>query len=198
MSPGLIAEDGRGLDLDGLRWTAAADAVDRRILDTVRGPALDVGCGPGRHVVALSEAGVPTLGIDITPAALTLARAQGAPVLRRCVFDRVPGAGRWRTALLLDGNLGIGGDPVALLRRLRELLASDGRVLVEVGGCATPPYAGRVRFTGLDADPGGHPAPWFEWVTVTTADLAWLSEASGFVLAEVREAAGRWFAWLDR
>lgn len=198
MSPGLIAENGRDLELDGLRWAAAADAVDRGILDTVRGPALDVGCGPGRHVVALSEAGVPTLGIDITPAALSLARERGAPVLRRCVFDRVPGAGRWRTALLLDGNLGIGGDPVALLTRVRELLAPDGAVLVEVGGPGSRRFAGRVRFTGLAADPGGHPAPWFDWVTVTTADLPSLGAASGFGLADLRDADGRWFAWLRR
>ena len=37
----------------------------------------------------------------------------------RDVFDPLPGEGRWETALLADGNIGIGGDPVALLRRLR-------------------------------------------------------------------------------
>ena len=31
--------------------------------------------------------------------------------------------------MLLDGNLGIGGDPVLLLRRVRELLAPDAEIL---------------------------------------------------------------------
>ena len=32
------------------------------------GPVLDIGCGPGRHVFALAERGIPVLGIDITAA----------------------------------------------------------------------------------------------------------------------------------
>jgi hypothetical protein len=34
--------------------------------------------------------------------------------------------------LLLDGNIGIGGDPHRLLRRVRELLTPTGRLLVEL------------------------------------------------------------------
>ena len=34
--------------------------------------------------------------------------------------------------LLADGNIGIGGDPVALLERARELMAPAGRVVVDV------------------------------------------------------------------
>ncbi len=67
----------------------------------------------------------------------------------RSVFDRVPGAGRWRTALLLDGNIGIGGDPAALLRRVAELLRRDGTVLCECdapgGGVAHGAAAPRAR-----------------------------------------------------
>ena len=33
------------------------------------------------------------------------------------MFEPLPGEGRWGTVLLLDGNVGIGGDPVALLER---------------------------------------------------------------------------------
>ena len=44
----------------------------------------------------------------------------------------MPGAGRYAGALLLDGNIGIGGDPVALLRRVARLLAPGGAVVVEV------------------------------------------------------------------
>ena len=61
----------------------------------------------------------------------TLARDKGAPVLERSVFDRIPGVGRWATALLLDGNLGIGADPIALLARVFTLLRPGGEVLVE-------------------------------------------------------------------
>ena len=53
------------------------------------------------------------------------------------VFDDVPREGRWGTALLADGNVGISGDPVHLLRRVRQLLQPGGRAVVEVSGPGT-------------------------------------------------------------
>ena len=158
------------------------------------GPALDIGCGPGRHVVALAERGVPALGIDITAAALAHARWPGAPVLERCVFDRVPGTGRWRTALLLDGNIGIGGDPTVLLRRVAELLAPDGRALVEIDapGTGTSGHAVRFEIDGV----GG---PWFDWAIV---DRDGVGRSSPRARPRRRRICwcddGRWFAWLGR
>src|SRR5205085_5771582 len=102
--------------------------------DRALGPVLDVGCGPGRHVVALGRRGVMGLGVDVTPAAVEMAHSRGALVLHRSIFDRLPGTGRWGSALLVDGNVGIGGDAVALLRRLAALLRSGGRALIEVAG----------------------------------------------------------------
>ena len=102
----------------GDAWLAPATNADQAALRRVSAPVLDIGCGPGRHVVALGELGIPVLGIDVTHIALSAARARGALVLERSVFGRVPGAGRWGSALLLDGNLGIGADPAFLLRRV--------------------------------------------------------------------------------
>ena len=67
---------------------------DRSMLDRCEGPTLDIGSGPGRLTVALSERGIPALGIDITPSAADMARSPGALVMLRDVFDRVPGTGR--------------------------------------------------------------------------------------------------------
>ena len=54
-------------------------------------------------------------------------RSPGPPVALRCTAARrPPGEGRWDTVLFIDGNVGIGGDPIALLRRVRQLLAPAG------------------------------------------------------------------------
>ena len=42
--------------------------------------------------------------------------ASGSIAILGDVFGSVPGAGRYRTALVLDGNVGIGGSPALLLR----------------------------------------------------------------------------------
>jgi glycosyltransferase A (GT-A) superfamily protein (DUF2064 family) len=114
------------------RWTAPADDVDQLALSRCEGPVLDIGCGPGRIVTALAERGIPALGVDVSPRAVSLTTSRGASALHRPVQDRLPGEGRWGSVLLMDGNIGIGGDPADLLRRCAQLVRPDGLVLVEV------------------------------------------------------------------
>ena len=114
------------------RWKSPANEVDQLALSRCEGPVLDIGCGPGRIVTALAERGIPALGVDVSPLAVSLTTAGGAAALRRPVQDRLPAEGRWGSVLLMDGNIGIGGDPSDLLRRCAELVRPDGLVLVEV------------------------------------------------------------------
>ncbi|MFD9907739.1 class I SAM-dependent methyltransferase, partial [Streptomyces sp. NPDC059063] len=121
--------DGWLLPLDVERWCAAPDTADRSALRRCAGSVLDIGCGPGRLVAALAAAGHRALGIDVSEAAVRHTLRLGGAALRRSVFDPLPGEGRWGTALLLDGNIGIGGDPAALLARVARLLAPRGLLL---------------------------------------------------------------------
>jgi SAM-dependent methyltransferase len=143
------------------RWLAPVDAADAAVLEWAETPVLDIGCGPGRHLAALRAAGIPGLGVDLSPVAVRLARGRGVPALPGSAFSHVPWAGRWRTVLLLDGNIGIGGAPALLLRRVRELLAPGGTALVEVDPPGSPTYRTRVR---LEA--AGAVSEWFRWARV--------------------------------
>lgn len=189
----LRAEDGSVLVAPASRWFDAAEPAELRALERVVGPVLDIGCGPGRHVAALIERGVPALGIDITAEALSHARARSVLVLERCVFGMVPGTGRWRTALLLDGNLGIGGDPVRLLQRVRELVAKDGLALVEVEAPGAGLDPCRVHF-----EIGGVAGPWFDWIAIDTLGLEAVCTDADLQVHECWCDDGRWFAWVGR
>ena len=130
----LAASDATLLDSDGgqavlpvRRWSEPADADDAWLLDRCTGPTVDLGCGPGRLLAALARRGVQALGVDHSPVAQEQCRARGVVMLRRDVFARVPGEGRWSHVLLADGNIGIGGDPLRLLERAAGLLAAAGR-----------------------------------------------------------------------
>jgi SAM-dependent methyltransferase len=175
------------------RWTADPAPEEDDVLARAVAPVLDVGCGPGRHVLALARAGHLVLGIDVAPYAVVLARSQGAPVLERSVFGPVPGAGRWATVLLLDGNVGIGGDPPTLLRRIGVLLHPGGRLLTEL----EPPGArGGRELVRLEVD--GRAGPWFPWARVGVDDAHAVAGSAGMVVSEVWSGGGRWFARLDR
>jgi hypothetical protein len=52
---------------------------------------------------------VPALGLDANAGLVALARSNGALCVHQNTFDPVPFEGRWQQALLLDGNIGIGG-----------------------------------------------------------------------------------------
>jgi SAM-dependent methyltransferase len=187
------SRDGRCAPLPLERWVAAADAVDTELLAGVTGPVLDIGCGPGRHVAALAAMGTAGLGVDLSPVAVQVARGRGGEAIPGSVFSDVPGTGTWRTALLLDGNIGIGGDPALLLRRTRELLAPGGTAVVELDPPGAPSERTRVR---LEAP--GLVSEWFAWARVGVDGIDEPASAAGLRTVAAAPVGGRWFAWLER
>ncbi len=186
-------EDGRSRRLPVDRWLGPLCPADARALDRARGPVLDVGCGPGRHVLALTRRGIPTLGLDIAPAAVRCARGRGAAAVLCSVFDSVPGSTHWQTALLLDGNIGIGGRPVALLGRVRELLCPTGSALCEVG----PPGSATTCELLVLEDANGVQSSRFAWAHVSIDVIAQTAARAGMRVRELWEDEGRWFAVLE-
>jgi SAM-dependent methyltransferase len=172
-------------------WTRTADAGDLALLDRCVGPTLDIGCGPGRMTEHLAARGHTTLGVDVVPEAVFQTRERGGSALLRDVFSPLPGEGRWGTALLADGNIGIGGDPVALLRRAAELLEDGGRVVVDL---AAPGTGLETRQVQLQA--GSVKSRPFAWSVLGTDALEGVARSAGLLVAELVRFGDRWFAVL--
>jgi hypothetical protein len=141
---------------------------------------------------ALAARGIFALGIDFSPLAVDLAIGGGGRAIVADIFDEVPGAGRWRCALLLDGNVGIGGSPVRLLARIGALLEDRGEVLVELEG-----PGGSTRSTQARIERDGAVSDWFPWARVATPAIGTIARAGGFRPSEVWSASERWFARLQ-
>ncbi len=180
--------DGTHTPLDLAGWCAPRPGDDELLAET-QGAVLDVGCGPGRLTSALTHGGVDVLGIDISATAVRLTRAAGAAALHRSVFSRLPGTGQWRTVLLADGNIGIGGDPVALLSRVKKLLVPDGTALVELDRDGN----GRTVVVRLE-NSAGDTSGWFRWAHVGPEGLESLALRAGMRTRRVWADHGRWFA----
>jgi SAM-dependent methyltransferase len=183
------------LPLDVERWCAAPDAADTALLRRCHGhgPVLDIGCGPGRLVTLLTAQRRPALGVDLSPAAVARTRRSGGAALRRSVFDRLPGEGRWGTALLVDGNIGIGGDPHTLLERVRQLVAPAGRLLVEADS-----HDLDERLTVRVEDAHGRHSRHFRWARLGTPALLRAADAAGWTPAARWSVGTRHFVELHR
>ncbi|MCW2687471.1 MAG: SAM-dependent methyltransferase [Mycobacterium sp.] len=155
-------------------------------MDLCHGPTIDLGCGPGRLVAHLIQRGVPALGVDQSATAIGLARRSGAPALRRDVFGPLPGTGRWQTVLLADGNVGLGGDPLRVLRRAAELLRRGGRCVAEFDSEATG-----IRSDWVRLESSRTIGPWFRWASVGIDCAAALAEEVGLVLSAIHPIGGR-------
>jgi len=186
-----VYPDGSRVPVPVELWRGPLRPGDGSVLDRSFGATLDIGCGPGRLAAALRHRGVAAVGIDVNKDAVRLARTAGA-VARRCsVFGPVPRPGRWDTALLVDGNIGIGGGPVVLLRRVRELLSAGGRALVEVEG-----PAGNSELTSLRLASAGRVSRPFPWARLALRDTRGIAALAGLRVDESWQEAGRWFVAL--
>lgn len=186
-------EDGDQVPLQLSHWCSDEIPGDTGLVRRCAGPTLDVGCGPGRLAAAVAQRGLPVLGLDISPAAVRIARNRGALVVQRSVFDALPGEGSWQHVLLADGNVGIGGDPARLLRRCGELVLPGGTVLTEVDppGAPTRPCSVRIESaTGRVSDS-------FPWAHVGTDHVDQVAAAAGLRVIQRWAEAERWFVTLS-
>lgn len=173
------------------KWIHPADAADHSLLALCMGATLDIGCGPGRMTAALADLGQVVLGIDVVGEAVGLTRERGGSALRRDVFDHLPGEGRWRSALLADGNVGIGGNPHALLERVRQLIDPRGRIVVELAAPGVPASTGWARL--VVGEERSRP---FRWSVVGVDAIEELTASVGLAVASVQQHGQRWSAVL--
>lgn len=98
---------------------------------------LDVGCGPGRHAIALGEAGMSVTGVDVSAGFLEVARRDAEERGAKVAFFQqdarsMPFADEFDAAIsICQGGFGLMGDDDSLiLRRMAEALKTGGRLCV--------------------------------------------------------------------
>ncbi|MFY1670591.1 class I SAM-dependent methyltransferase [Plantactinospora sp. WMMB334] len=194
----LLRAGGAAYPLPVRRWHGPPEPAVAPVVARCLGPTIDLGCGPGRLTAALARRGLATLGVDISAHAVRLTRARGAAALRRDIFAPLPGEGRWAHALLIDGNIGIGGDPVALLRRCAALLAPDGTVLTELEPPGTGLWQGLAHVDPVGPGRGPGRSAVFRWARVGVEAVGRVAADAGLRVTALLCSGDRWFAELVR
>jgi hypothetical protein len=101
-------------------------------------------------------------------------------------------AGRWDAVLLLDGNIGIGGNPHRLRRRVRELLTPTARLLVELD------VDGVTAVGPARLDDGVRTSAAFPWARLSLRDLPGTATATGLAVLQEWTTDDRAFAFLGQ
>ncbi len=154
-------------------------------------PTLDVGCGPGRLTASLQDRELPALGVDSCATAVELTRSRGGAAIHRDVFTPLPAEGCWQQVLLIDGNIGVGGAPTTVLKRVAKLLAPDGVIIAELDALATALVRETLRW-----ETHGHVSQWFPWARVGAAALGEVAHAAGLLVSSIVNIHGRVIAVL--
>lgn len=188
--------DGSREPLPTARWMGGDSssiedrAADHRMIGQCSGPTLDLGCGPGRLTEGLARRGISALGVDTSREAVDLTVGRGGRAVLRDLFDPLPNAGEWACVLLADGNIGIGGDPLRLLRRAADLIRPDGAIIAEVDA----PGATRFQHRTVRWETDTMVGDWFAWASVSATATADLARAAGLTVVDIVPIHGRYFA----
>lgn len=172
---------------------AICDAVFERAPSTV----LDVGCGEGWLVRALTQtglipAGIEATGVDAVPALIDFARRQGGGRFEVLAYQDVSFDQLQQQYDVVVCNFSLLGEASVddLFQRIPALLAPNGAFIVQtihpVAGCGDGDYKDGWRqgsWAGF-SDQFCQPAPWY-FRTIDTWKA--LFAANGFVLSHVYE-----------
>jgi SAM-dependent methyltransferase len=192
------------------RWSAH----ERRAVQLARGSVLDIGCGAGRHALAMQSRGLRVRGIDTSPLAIRTARARGLHDAR--VLDvRELARGSYDTIIMLGNNFGLLGAPKPgrrLLHRFHDLTTNDARIIAEsndVHRTRDPVHlAYHVRNRARGRLPGqlrlrvryrDAASPWFDYLMVSLDEMRAMVEGTGWhVTRTLRSRGSAYIAVLEK
>lgn len=116
---------------DPTQWNAST----KRLLDSLDGPVVDVGCGAGNHTLYLQERVDDVVAFDVSPGAVAAARARGVDdAVVADMFDIPFARGRFRSVWMCGTQLGLAGSLAgvsALLSNLAYVTDEEASAVVD-------------------------------------------------------------------
>lgn len=138
----------------GQPFARSADRLLARLLGPGEGRrCLDLGCGGGAHVPALTSLGWLVIGVDISARQVSLARRTGIPALVASA-DRLPLAGQCVDAVATVMTTTDFNDLPPVFTEARRVLRPGGRLVVVA---AHPCFGGAFAERGRDGSCLVHP-----------------------------------------
>jgi len=85
----------------------AWDRSEQLAIKNVKGPALDIGCGAGRHSLYLQDKGIAVTAIDTSPLAIEVCRERGVSDAYVSSIEAFTPDNKYNSMLLFGNNLAL-------------------------------------------------------------------------------------------
>ncbi|PSK99425.1 methyltransferase family protein [Murinocardiopsis flavida] len=185
--------------------------LERWACARAHGRVLDIGCGAGRHAVAVRVRGCEVVGLDPSPGAVRVARERGVDAVPGTLEEPPGDLGGFDTFLLLGNNLGLLRNADAapgLLDGLRPFARPGARI---IAASADPEgedglhrtyhewnrqrgrMPGQLRLRVRDR---ALASPWFDYLMASSADLAAITDGTAWRVGHVEHDGGAYIAVL--
>ena len=197
-------------------YFAEPTGAQAEVADRATGRVLDAGCGAGRYALYLQERGRDVVGIDASPLAVEVCRRRGVHDVRLLTLDQVDASlGRFDTMVMLGNNFGLMGSrgrARRTLRRLRDVLRPDGRIIAQTLDPYRTDDPDHLAYHARNRAKGrmggqirmrvryrAYRTPWFDYLFVSPDELAALADGTGWRVGELVAGDGpNYVAILER
>ena len=187
-----IGDDGTRRRLPFERWLQRAADEEEQLLEWAVGPVLDIGCGVGRHLLALQRRGVGATGVEISGRAAQIARARGGEVIEGSIFE-VPSGAAGGPRCCSTATSASAAIPNVFSPGSRGCWVPVGRALVELDPPRSQTRRLRLRLEGPE-----EVSDWIPWAWVGVDAIGPIAAEVGLGLEDVWSTGHRWFARLRR
>jgi SAM-dependent methyltransferase len=172
-------------------------SVEAKALSHAVGRILDIGCGAGRVMAYLQALGHDVVGIDIDAKLVELCRKRGLTRVSVSSYEQLTDVGTFETLLLMDRNIGMGGNTEGLLKLFElchDLCCPQGLLIfdsVEVPPEYANPTPG-VSEKRLRYKYGASEGPEFGWIHINDMNAKRILADAGWTARQVYREGGEY------
>lgn len=179
----------------------------RTALESLSGSVLDIGCGAGRHALALQEQGCSVTAIDVSAGAVRITRERGVEDVREAGIEDLElfPDDHFDAVVLLGNNFGLVGRTdraPAVLSELDRITTADGVLLAESQDPTSTSKEVHLQYHERNRERGFAPGrlrmrvrhqrlatPWYEYLLVGQSRMQELCERASWTFDSWYEGA---------